>query len=230
MDISTLKSLFTTPSLADYLPGGSQSVSGGSGGASGILSLLGGDQDSGSSGDSVDLSSMAQQILAAANGQTSPTASASGSGSTDDQTSAKAMISGFFTDNGVDLSNLSDDAQQLLQGFQDVIDNSGATARDQKTDSLEEQYQGANRKVFTLTGNNTRLRIAVDYKDGKPQTLTLTDIVGSNLETATVSLTQGSDGTATGIQVARSQSSYLNGAMVNAATPAPLSMDLYAAS
>jgi hypothetical protein len=228
MDISNLKSLFTSPSLADYLPGGSKSVSAG-GGASGILSLLGGDQ-TGASGDNVDLSSMAQQILAAANGQTSSTASAPASGSTDDQTSAKAVISSFFTDNGVDLSNLSGDAQQLLQGFQDVIDNSGATARDRKTDSLEEQYQGANCKVFTLTGNNTRLRIAVDYKDGRPQALTLTDIVGSTLETATVTLTQGSDGAAAGIQVARSQSSYLNGAMVNAATPSPLSIALYPAS
>jgi hypothetical protein len=60
--------------------------------------------------------------------------------------------------------------------------------------------------------------------------MTITDIVGSTLETATVTLNKSADGTPAGIQVARSQSSYLNGALVKATTPSPLSVALYAAS
>ncbi len=232
MDLSTLKSLFSTPTLADYLPGGSKSATAANGAGSSALSLLDGTQGTNGdgSGDSVDLSSAAQQLLAIINGQTSTasTSGASGSSSpTDDQQAAQNTITGFFTGNGVDTSKLSADAQKLLQGFQDVINNSGATTRDTKTDSMEEQYQGANHKVFTLTGNNTRLRIAIDYAAGKPQIMTITDINGSSLETANITLTNDAGGAPSGIQITRSQSQYLNGAMVSSTAPSPRSVALY---
>jgi hypothetical protein len=235
MDISSLTALLgNQPSLIDYLTGNASSSSGTAGGDSSGLDLLEGDTDStDSSSDSISLSPMAQ-ILAAQNGTSTATSSgASSSSSTSSassngvQAAASNFLTSFFSQSGVNTSNLSPDAQQLLQGFQSMITNSGATSRDTKTDTLENQYQNGNRQVYTLTGNNQRIRIAIDYTNGTPSDLKITDINGGTVDTATVTLTKDSSGTLSGINIDRGQSTYTNGILASSTTPASISLDLY---
>ena len=228
MDLSSLSGLFggNTPSLLDYMDGGKMS---GTATNSTALSLLnnGLSSDSGGSGDTVSLSAEAQQILAKLQG----TSSDSSSSSTGVTKTAQNFISNFFTASGVDVTKMSDQAQKLLQGFQDLVADSGATSRDTATDTQETRYNNGNRQVYTLVGDGRRIRIAVDYADGKPTGMTMTDISSDGqVISAKVTLTPATDKVGQGLDVAETQYKYSSGILTDSVTKPVLSMDLYAAA
>ncbi len=138
---------------------------------------------------------------------------------------------GFFDQLGLDFDKLTNEALSLITGMQDVIADSGATTRDIVTDMAEMRYAGDNKKVYTLTGAQSRLRLAIEYdSDGKtPKKLTITDIQGSRVETADITL-KSENGKLTSLEVARGQREYKNGHMVTLNEIEPMSIKLYPAS
>lgn len=177
------------------------------------------------SGVNIDLSDAAKALLA----QGATTDAAGNSTTSGVQKTAQNFMMSFFDQSGVDFANLSPDALDLIQGLQGVIGDSAGTSRDFTTDAAEEKYN-PNRKVYTLTGDGTRLRMAIEYgDDGKPQKLSITDITGGQVETADITLGQ-KDGKASTIDITRSQKNYANGHMTTVNDIAPLNVDLYTAA
>lgn len=171
-------------------------------------------------GSNVTLSEGAKALLADGNG-------AGGGQMTGVQKAAQNFMMSFFDQSGIDLTKLSGESLDLIQGLGDVIAGSGGTARDITTDTSESKYN-ANRKVYTLTGANTRLRVAIDYAaDGKPAKLSVTDIAHGQVETADITLQTANGDTA--MTISRTQREYQNGHMVKLSDIEPLSVSLYAA-
>lgn len=229
VDLSSLSSMIGSNTLLDYLDGGKMS---GTAANSSALRLLGnglaGSDDSSSGGDIVSLSSQAQQLLAQIQAkQAGSTGTGDSSTSTGVTKAAQNFITKFFTDSGIDTTKLSTQAQQLLGGFQDLVADSGATTRDTSTDSQETKYNNGNRQVYTLVGDGRRIRIAVDYTDGKPAAMTITDI-GSDGQVTTAKVTKSDDGK--GLDVAETQYQYTSGILRDSVTKPILSMDVYADS
>jgi len=174
-------------------------------------------------GDSVTLSADAQALLAQG-------ASGDDSKQSGVQKAASNFMMSFFDQSGLDLSKLSDNAVDIITGLQGVIGSSAATGRDLTTDMAEEKYAAGTKKVFTLAGNGTRLRLAIDYQDGKPTKLSITDITGGKVETAEITVNTA-DGTQNGtLAIDRTQREYNNGALTSMTESDPLEVDLYAAS
>lgn len=227
MDISSLKNLAaynTSLSLTNFLGGGktgffdniAQSLLANSQAAQANTSLTD------TSGVQITLSEDAQKLLAQGNTDSSGNSNVSGV-----QKTAQNFMASFFDQNGVDFSSLTDDAKELITGLQGVIADSGTTDRDMSTDAAEEKYN-PDRKVYTLTGNGSRLRLAIDYDaNGKPQKMSITDITGGRVETADITLTQSADGKATSINIDRTQKSYANGHMTTVNDIDPLNVPLY---
>lgn len=221
MDISSL--LGQRLSLLDYLGQGKSSAfdaasQGVADKVSKIMELVNTQPQQNDSGISVTLSDEAQALLADSNGDAA-------SSLTGVQKGAQNFLMSFFDQSGVDFSKLSDEAVDLIQGLGEVIAGSSGTSRDITTDAAESKYN-ANRKVYTLTGANTRLRVAIDYgDDGKPAKLSVTDISGGQVETAEITLEE-QDGAAT-LTINRTQREYQNGHMVKLSDIDPLSVDLY---
>lgn len=140
------------------------------------------------------------------------------------QKTAQNLMLSFFDQSGVDFKELSAQALDIITGLQDVIGASGATTRDFSTDVAEAKYN-PDRKVYTLTGNGTRLRVAVDYTDGAPSKLSITDITGGKVETAEITLAQ-EDGK-TYMNIERTQRAYENGHMTTLEEIEPLSFNIY---
>ena len=80
----------------------------------------------------INLSAEAQKLLAQGNTATNGQSSTTGV-----QKTAQNFMMSFFDQSGIDISKLSDDAQKLINGLQDVISGTGATSRDITTDALE---------------------------------------------------------------------------------------------
>ena len=221
MDLSTLKGYM--PSLADYLGGGktsyfdsvAQSLAAKTANAYQVASEASG----ASSSVNVTLSDEAKKILEQGN-VVNGTTKISGV-----QKAGQDFLMGFFDKSGLDLENLSGEALDLIQGLQDVVAGSSASQRDFSTDMLEAQVSGGNRTAYTLTGQGSRLRIAMQSEDGKPQKLSITDIVNGQVETADITITS-EDGKAV-MKVERTQRAYENGHMVTLAQIEPLSIKLY---
>lgn len=172
-------------------------------------------------GVNINLSEDAQKLLNQAKGADGKTA-VSGV-----QKIGQNFMLGFFDQLGVDFDSLSGQALDLITGMQDVIADSGATARDISTDMAETRYAGNSRKVYTLTGAQSRLRLAIEYgSDGKPQKLSITDIQGARVETADITIKSENGGLST-MEVSRTQREYKNGHMVTLNEIEPLSIKLY---
>lgn len=175
-------------------------------------------QQTDGSGISVSLSAEAQALLADGNG-------ANDSKLSGVQKGAQNFMMSFFDQSGLDFTKLTDQTLDLIQGLGDVIASSGGTMRDVTTDAAESKYN-ENRQVYTLTGANSRLRVAIDYgDDGKPSKLSVTDIANGQVETAEISL-QTKDGAQT-MTINRTQREYQNGHMVKLSDIDPLTVDLY---
>lgn len=222
MDLASLKNMIANqPSLLNYLGGGNQSkalAAQRTATQQTVSRIL--DQVNTQSGDQVSLSPEAQALLAQY-----------GTGDaklTGVQRAAQAFFLGFFEDSGVDLSKASSETLEFLKGFQDVIAGSGSVQRDTITDNMEERYHKGNRDAFTLLGDNSRLRMTIDYKDDKPSKMTITDILGGNVEVATITL-DGLGAANPAIIVGREQREYANGNLVESNTRMPLTLALYGA-
>lgn len=211
-------------SLASYLGKGKTSMFGGMDASQLIRTAAGANAPASSgaavtAGVKVDLSEEAKAMLEKSQG----TDSSNQSGL---QKFAQDFLMSFFDDSGLDFKTLSDEAYGLIDGMLGVIEGSGATGRDVSTDMAEQKYGGGDKKVYTLTGNGTRLRLAIDYADGKPTKLSITDITGGVVETAEVTLTKENNKLST-IDIERTQREYRNGHMVTKNEIDPLSIDLY---
>jgi hypothetical protein len=225
MDLSSLGNLFgNSPSLTDYLGKGKSDLFGtvSQGIAAKISSIQtlvnsGGTTDT--SGVNIALSEDAQKIIKDSNGTDQGNISGV-------QKAGQNFVMGFFDQSGLDLSNLSPDALDLVQGLQEVVAGSAGTQRDVTTDLAEGKYN-PDRAVFTLTGAGTRLRLGIDYVDGKPSKLSVTDISNGKVETAEITFAS-KDGKADTMTINRTQREYANGHMVNLETIDPLSVSLYA--
>lgn len=226
MAMSSLGSLLTnTPSLLDFLNNGKSSAFDSV--AQGVAQKVGqimtlansAAEDQTGIGTNITLSAEAQALLADGNG-------ASDSKLTGVQKGAQNFMMSFFDQNDLDFAKLTDEALDLIQGLGDVIAGSGGTTRDLTTDAAESKYN-PNREVYTLTGTNTRLRVAIDYSaDGKPVKLSVTDIANGQVETADITF-ETKDG-AKVMTVNRTQREYQNGHMVKLSDIDPLSVGLYA--
>ncbi len=223
MDISSL--LGRSPSLLDFMNGGKSNLFDGvsQGVAEKVNRIVtlanGGADDTTGSSVNISLSEEAQALLAESNG-------ASDSKISGVQKGAQNFMMSFFDQSDVDFSKLSAESLDLIQGLGEVIAGSGGTARDITTDAAESKYN-ANRKVYTLTGAGTRLRVAIDYAaDGAPSKLSVTDITNGVVETAEITL--GKEDGETVMNIVRTQREYQNGHMVKLSDIDPLSVDLYA--
>ena len=219
MDLSSLKGYM--PSLADYLGGGKTSYFDS---VAQSLSAKTAHQTAIATGEAsgsvnITLSEEARKILEQGNADNG-TSKISGV-----QKGGQNFLMGFFDKSGLDLANLSDEALDLIQGLQDVVAGSNATQRDLSTDMLESQVSKGDRTAYTLVGNGSRLRIAVQSEDGKPQKLSITDIVNGQVETADITISM-EDGKAV-MKVDRTQREYSNGHMTTIAKIDPLSVSLY---
>lgn len=224
MDLTSLLSY--RPSLTDYLDGGkagtslfdgvsqslNQKVEAAKAAAATNAALTG-------QGDNIALSEEAKALLAHGTGGQNENL-------TGTQKGAQNFMMGFFDQSGLDIAKLSDQVLDFIEGLGAVIAGSAATTRDIGTDSMEAQLSGGNRKSYTLTGTNTRLRISVDYVDGKPQKLSVTDITGGQVETAEIAIKSDDDGTQY-LSVERTQREYRNGYMLALDPIEPLEMTLY---
>lgn len=219
MDLSSLKSLAAyRPSLTDFLSGGQSSrTSHFDTIANSLLgtAVTGAGTEAASSID-VNLSEEAKALMEA--GLDGDSGQLSGV-----QKSAQNFLISFFDQSGLDLSKLSEDTLKIIVGLQDVIAGSAATGRDLATDTAEEKYAGGNKKVYTMVGNGTRLRIAIDYKEGQPQKLSITDITGGAVETADITIQNGK------LVIDRTQREYVNGHMTSFNESETLDVALYAA-
>lgn len=227
MDLASLKGMLANrPSLIDYMGGGKTNIfdtlaqARTAGNAATQAAIAAAQEKNGV--DNVSLSADAQAILNAKNadGSANPTLSGVQKGALD-------LFMSFFDDSDIDLTKLSGETLELIKGFQSVIADSGSVTRDVTTDTLEERYQEGNRQVYTLTGTGSRLRIAVDYKDGKPSQLAITDILNGQVEIANITLGE-KDGKADTVLLERSQREYVKGSLVDSVTKMPMSLSLYA--
>ena len=227
MDLSALKGMLGQPTLVDYMGKGKN----GSGLFDSIaqdmnqkIALLqasiatAGTTEQGST--NVTLSEEAKKLIAESNGDDDGKLSGVQKGS-------QNFLMGFFDENGIEFDKLSDDAKKFLTGLQGVIAGSGATTRDYATDMAEGKYSNGLKEAYTLTGDQVRLRVAIEYTAlGKPVKLSVTDIAGGGVETADITL-QSEDGKVTSMTINRTQREYANGHMTKTATLDPLEIGLY---
>ena len=224
MDLSSLKMMFSSrPTLANYL-GNDSFNSSALGAASQIMqskvsALLDTANTTSAAGDQVTLSAEAQALLADSNEGNKAVNGV--------QKGAQSFFLNFFEDAGDDFSQLSEEAQEFLQGFNTLITDTGATMRDSTTDRMEQDYNKGNRDVYTLMGTNSRLRIAIDYKDDKAQKMTITDMNGGNVSIAELSIANAGKANAS-IEVSREIREYVNGNRADMKKGEPISMALYA--
>jgi hypothetical protein len=218
MDLSLLKTLNNKLSLTDYL--GSAKNSYFSDISNSLMSTVAKSKTAAieseaaaNVGVNVSLSAEAQALLENGNGENSNLSGV--------QKAAQNFLIGFFDQSGLEIEKLSDEALDLIQGLQDVISGSTATGRDLSTDVAEGKYAGGNKQVYTLTGSGTRLRLAVDYADGKPTKLSVTDITGGQVETAEITLSEDT------MTINRTQREYKNGHMTGLVELDPLDVKLY---
>lgn len=227
MDISAFKNISSYgSSLVDFLNTGSKSTFF-DGASQNLLakvnSTLALAAEKTGSNVNVTLSEEAQKLLASSN-------SSADAKLTGVKKSAQDFMMGFFDQSGLDLSNLSAEALGLIDGLNGVIASSAGTQRDITTDIAENKYAKGSRESFTLTGNGTRLRIAIEYAEGKPTKLSVTDITNGVVETADFTFEARTSGKPVDIMtVERTQRAYANGHMVSLEPIDPLSVNLYEA-
>ena len=149
------------------------------------------------------------------------------SGLTGVQKGSQDFLLSFFDESGVDFNKLSDEVLGILEGLQGVIGGVSATGRDVLTDAAESRYSNGAKKAYTIMGDGQRLRVGIDYADGKPAKLSITDITGGQVETAGLTIGADEDGVMR-LTIERTQRAYQNGHMTSLAPIEPLSMKLYA--
>ena len=118
------------------------------------------------------------------------------SGLTGVQKGSQDFMMSFFDESDIDFSKLSDEVLDILEGLQGVIGGVTASGRDVLTDAAESRYSNGTKKAYTLMGDGQRLRVGIDYAEGKPSKLTITDITGGIVETAEITLGKDENGVA----------------------------------
>ena len=144
------------------------------------------------------------------------------------QKGSQDFMMSFFDESGIDLSQLSDEVLSILEGLQGVIGGVTASGRDVLTDAAESRYSNGAKKAYTLMGDGQRLRVGIEYAEGKPTKLSITDITGGVVETAEITLGKD-DNDVMRMTIERTQREYKNGHMQSINPIEPLSMKLYAA-
>lgn len=174
-------------------------------------------------GDVVKLSDEAKDLLAQTGGSSDDKTQLTGV-----QKAAQNFLVSFFDESGVDLSKISPQAVTMIGGLQDVIGDSGSTGRDVTTDRMEMSHNKGLRRVYTLTGTNTRLRLSIQYAEDKktPLTLTMSDIRGGKVDTAEISLAKDKSGVMK-LNIERNRQEYKNGHRTGYAALDPIDVRFY---
>ncbi len=217
MDITSL--LFNRPSLIDYLGQGNNQQNSyfNNRGAQNSQLLSQANQLQGQNGDPfyiVDLSADAQDALDNQN-------SGSGEENAYIQKAQKHFLS-FFKDNGIDLKNMSTEATELIAGIIEVIGESETTAQDVTTDQLEYKLSKGGREVYTLTGENRRIRVAIEEQADGSNLLTITDFHDNTADIAEIKIQNDEDNTY--ILVERSEENFINGRRVSRQEQDPINI------
>lgn len=211
------------PSLIDYMDQGSSnkgSLLGGLGSQTkDILQIINGQQST-SDAYMLDLSPEAQRILAE---QQNGTTTQSGEAPNHIKNAQQHFIN-FFEENGIDFDNLSAEATELLGGLTTFLADSGTTARDTAIDTLELQASDGERDVYTLTGNERRIRIAIEKNSDGQNMLTLTDIHQNKADIAQMVVNKNGDGNAPVITLTRSQETFANGRKIDREEQDPITI------
>lgn len=225
VDLASLKGMLANrPSLVDYMGGGKANIFDTLANARTANNAAVQANETAGGSVSVKLSAEAQAILSAKNPDGSANPALSGV-----QKGAVDFFMSFFDASDIDLSRLSGETLELIRGFQDVIADSGASTRDITTDLLEEKHHDGARRAYTLTGPGSRLRVAIDYDDaGKPQKLSITDILNGQVEIADVTL-ENKNGKPETVLLERSAREYAKGSLIDSVTKMPMSLSLYGA-
>jgi len=217
----------TPLSLVDYLYSskpGSQAASPASGIFGSVTGGLAGYLNAADGGDSFTLSPTAQNLMAQ---QNVTAASSDGGVAAKDQ--AQNFLLGFFDESGVDLDKLSGDAIALLKGIEEMATDMGNVTQGTTVDRMTSNYTKGQRKSFTLEGAGERLSFTVQYKDGKPASMTILEVHGQVATNATISLTKDATGKLSGIHVDSVQKQYSSfGTKISSHEKDDLDLDLYA--
>lgn len=138
---------------------------------------------------------------------------------------AQAHFLGFFEDNGIDLDTLSGSGLELIKGIITFLGESGTTGRDSSTDTLESKVSNGERDVYTLTGENRRIRIAIEKDDTGQKILTLTDLHDNIADVAKFSIEKDEAGKDV-IKLERIQDTFSNGRRVDRIEKDPATYNL----
>lgn len=221
MDIASL--LAFRPSLTDYLDGGKtdlfataqQSLNAK---IEAVQAKMAEKMATDANGDQITLSEEAKTMIDLANGDENITGVQKG---------AQNFLMEFFDKSDLQLANLSDQVLDFIEGLNGVVVGSSATQRDIATDGLEAKVAEGSRKAYTMIGNGSRLRIAIEYgADGKPEKLSIADINGGAVETADMTIVTDENGKKS-LNIERTQREYNNGQLTKMEEIPLLSMTLY---
>ncbi len=227
--MTSISSLMQMPSLVNYLEkNGASAAQIATSTTSSLAGYLAATDSGMGLGDTISLSAQAQAMLA-----TQGAAATGGTGDADGGKSAKAgatdFIAKFFESNGIDTDKLSEDAQNLLKGIDKIIDNMSGVTRDAGFDNMTSSYVRGQRQSFTLSGNGQRLTATVQYDNGKPVSLTVSNVQGGTATSAAMTLGMDSAGKPSTIEISRTEKKYNSmGAIMSTVAGDPLSVELYA--
>lgn len=164
----------------------------------------------------LDISPEAQRALDSQN--------AASEGTGDHIKEAQQHFVHFFMEQNINLNELSPQASELLGGILEVLEESGTTARDTQTNALEMTASNGKRNVYTLTGENRRIRIAIEQGADGQNALTITDIYGNTADIAKITINQGEPPSFT---VKQSQETFAYGRLAERQDQGTLEIDAY---
>jgi|GEM_PF-7061359 len=226
--MTTISSLMgRMPSLVDYLNQQDGTI------ASSPLQSLANQSSSGAGamfgdgGDTVSFSAQAQLLAAQGSGSASSFTPDSDGGEAA-MKGAVQFIADFFADSGVDMDKMSEETKTLLNGMGELIGAMGSVARDSTIDEMTKSYVKGQRESFTLQGDGTRLSVTVQYENGKPKNLNVTQVQGTTASTALITLGMDDKGAPSTVEIARVQKTYNPlGGLTGTQAADPLSLSLY---
>lgn len=215
------------PSLVDYMNGGTGKVGGAQSGGTSLASVL--NANDGGGLDIVSLSADAQRYLSMQASGTSANGTATGPTGEAAQKGAISFIANFFADSGVNSAKLSDETKKLIAGLSDLITSMTNVAQDSTLDAMTKNYVKGQRESFTLQGDGQRISATVQYEDGKPKSLTVTQSNAGVANTATITLGMDNQGKLSTVDINRVQKVYNSfGGFMGSVAADPLTLALYA--
>lgn len=162
------------------------------------------------SGDVISLSPQAQALLAKAKTSATPASSGTGSEKTLNaaQKNAQSFIAGFFDDHAIDISKASSETISLFQGLSEIINDMSDPTTNTAIDKGMRKASQGQRVGITLQEDGHTVSFIIKYKDGKPASMTVTNVTGQTAETAVISLGADASGKPSAVHVTSEKNTY----------------------